>query len=245
MGKNLFDQIANKSGDIRVSPRPEAWSKLESKLKEENNSKGKIRLLFKQLSIAAALILLAVNAYALISFLNMNQVDSYADPLVLMELPETPNATPNIFPVSNFDEVSISEGTRNDLYINYNKNYNASSIRKSTAFNELTGIWSNDKQVELSIFNAEAGKLFFAIEDADQNKLILKAQQQGDDIVITDKKGSVFGEQITGLEYSKEGFLMIGNQKRIEIKQLDKYTIEIDITSTQANTLTLFLNRAL
>ena len=246
MGKNLFDQMAKKSGELRVNPSEAAWTKLEAKLNENvAKPKVKIRTLFRQLSIAAAIALLALNAYALISFLNMNNQELNADPIVLMEIPETPNAEPKIFPVSNFDKVNISEGKRNDLFINYNKSYSNSTNRYSSNLNDLVGIWTDDKQVELSIFNSESDQLFFALEDENSNKLILKAKQQGDEIIITDKKGSAFVDQIRSIEYSKDGFVLLANQKKIEIKQLDEHTIQIDVISSQTNTTKYFLNRAL
>ena len=140
--------------------------------------------------------------------------------------------------------MSISEGDRNDLLINNNRSVNLNN-KKSTSFSKLAGIWTNDQDIELSIFNAEEGALFFAIEDTDKNKLILKAKQMGDEVVITNKKGAAFIGQINKLAYSKEGLLLKADSKKLEIKQIDEYTIQISVTSNQTNTTNYFLNRAL
>ncbi|MDG1296690.1 MAG: hypothetical protein P8P48_06095 [Saprospiraceae bacterium] len=245
MGKNLFDQIAKKSEELKVSPNPDSWKKIESRLHSDNNSSTtKVRILFRQFGIAAAVTLLAVNAYALISFLGKNSDQNNSESIVFMEIPEVPNSEPKIFPISNFEQVSISEGDRNDLLINSNRSVNHNS-KKSTSFSKLAGIWTNDQDIELSIFNAEEGALFFAIEDTDKNKLILKAKQMGNEVVITNKKGAAFIGQINKLAYSKEGLLLQADSKKLEIKQIDEYTIQISVTSNQTNTTNYFLNRAL
>jgi hypothetical protein len=245
MGKNLFDQIAKKSEELKVSPNPDSWKKIESRLhSDKNSSTTKVRILFRQFGIAAAVTLLAVNAYALISFLGKNSDQNNSESIVFMEIPETPNSEPKIFPISNFEQVSISEGDRNDLLINNNRSVNHNS-KKSTSFSKLAGIWTNDQDIELSIFNAEEGALFFAIEDTDKNKLILKAKQMGDEVVITNKKGAAFIGQINKLAYSKDGLLIQADSKKLEIKQIDEYTIQISVTSNQTNTTNYFLNRAL
>lgn len=245
MGKNLFDQISKKSEELRVSPNPDSWKKIESRLRsEENSSKAKVRILFRQFGIAAAVTLLAVNAYALISFLGKNSAQNNSESIVFMEIPETPNSEPKIIPISNFEQVSISEGDRNDFLINNNRSVNLNS-KKSTSFGKLAGIWTNDQDIELSIFNVEEGALFFAIEDTDKNKLILKAKQMGDEVVITDKKGAAFIGQVSKLSYSKEGLILQSDSKKLEIKQIDEYTIQISVTSSQTNTKDYFLNRAL
>ena len=245
MGKNLFDQISKKSEELRVSPNPDSWKKIESRLRsEENSSKAKVRILFRQIGIAAAVTLLAVNAYALISFLGKNSAQNNSESIVFMEIPETPNSEPKIIPISNFEQVSISEGDRNDFLINNNRSVNLNS-KKSTSFGKLAGIWTNDQDIELSIFNVEEGALFFAIEDTDKNKLILKAKQMGDEVVITDKKGAAFIGQVSKLSYSKEGLILQSDSKKLEIKQIDEYTIQISVTSSQTNTKDYFLNRAL
>jgi hypothetical protein len=247
MGKNLFEQIADKSNEIRVNPSPESWTKLQAKLAQnEESSKPKLRYLFKQVSIAAAVVLLAVNAYALISFLGTKQSLENTDPIVFMEIPETPNASPNIFPVSNFDQVSIQEGSRNDLMINQSRSSSLMNGRVTYAFNKLVGIWTNDKQdIELNIFNVGSNELFFSLEDTNQSRLILKAKQMGDQIIISDKKGSAFIEQVRDIEYSKSGFMLLGDQNQIEIKQTDKYTIEVLIYDTYNTKTHFYLNRAI
>jgi len=67
----------------------------------------------------------------------------------------------------------------------------------------------------------------------------------GDEVVITNKKGAAFIGQINKLAYSKEGLLLKADSKKLEIKQIDEYTIQISVTSNQTNTTNYFLNRAL
>ena len=113
MKKDLFEQFAENSEDIRVPVSAHSWDKLQARLGQEKKE-PKYRLLLRQISVAAAISLIAVNVFVLLFF--VSKLNNSAEPngMVLMEIPEGQDATPRIVPASYFDKVEIQEGSRNN-----------------------------------------------------------------------------------------------------------------------------------
>lgn len=226
MKNNLEEQFKRSGAELRVQPSPQAWEKLSNKLNAPVQT-ATYRVLFKKISIAAAIALLALNAVSLMLFVRNNTNSIGAQQMVFMEIPESPNERPNIIPVSNFDQVFISEGDKSKSLVS--STYKPQARNLSNYFTNPIGIWSSDNGIFLNIFDTATDEILLSIEDENHDKLVLKIRQSGNEFAIVKKKGMVWEIPIRSVETKDNSIILSGDQGNIRIQQTDVHTIKLDI----------------
>ena len=226
MKNNLEEQFRRAGEELRVQPSSKAWEKLSNKLNTPVQT-ATYKVLFKKISIAAAIALLALNAVALMLFVRNNTNSNGAQQMVFMEIPESPYERPNIIPVSNFDQVFISEGDKSKSLVS--SKYRPQARNLSNYFNNPIGIWSSDNGIFLNIFDTTADEILLSIEDETHDKLVLKIRQSGEELAIVKKKGMVWDIPIRTVETSDNSIILSDDQGIIRIQQTDLHTIKLDV----------------
>lgn len=243
MKKDLFEQFAENSEDIRVPVSAHSWDKLQARLDQEKKE-PKYRTLLRQISVAAAISLIAVNVFVLLFF--VSKLNNSAEPngMVLMEIPEGQDATPRIVPASYFDKVEIQEGSRNNRLINQDPSVNKNLKGKQPDFSDTHGIWTDDKQrIELSIFKADEGGITFSISDKN-DRLMISAFSRNSGLGIANKKGQFKGLLVQQIQNDPKGLKLVDTNGALLIERTDEHSITL-IHSTDEGITKYLLNKVI